>query len=244
MQRSGSKFLNLIVILFFFSLEAHAQVYAHRLAVADSLFRSKRYVESFEQYENVLKQKQYTPAMLLKMAYIQEGSNHIGKAMYYLNLYFIASNDKSALVKMEQMAAKFNLKGYDATDTDWFLTFYRDYYQQLTVGLATVLIFFISLIFYTKVKLKRRPIATSIFFLVFLAAFFIHINFGGSRNQAIVLQSNTYVMEGPSAGAPVADVIDEGNRVAIQGATDVWLKINWNGNEAYVKNNTVEPVHL
>ena len=42
--------------------------------------------------------------MLLKMAYIQEGLNHVGQALYYLNLYYLASKDKSVLGKMEELA--------------------------------------------------------------------------------------------------------------------------------------------
>ena len=46
-------------------------------------------------------------------------------------------------------------------------------------------------------------------------------------------------MEGPSAGAEVLDVIGKGNKVTIDKQTDVWLKIEWNGQSGYVKNNNV-----
>src|SRR3954471_13835099 len=112
-QCHGLKFL----VMFFASallgpFNAQAQQFSHRLAVADSLFSTKQYTQSLEQYKTVLDQRQYTPAMLLKMAYIQEGLSNIGPSMYYLNLYFLSSNDKSALKKMEDMATKYNLKGY------------------------------------------------------------------------------------------------------------------------------------
>ena len=221
-----------------------AQASPHRLIVADSLFQAKRYVESFEHYQNILGQNQYTPAMLLKMAYIQEGLNHIGQAMYYLNLYFIASNDKSALGKMEQMATKFNLQGYEATDADQFLSFYHDYFFQITLFLIALSILIMGMIFYTKVKLNRKPIASGIFLLVMLIVFFVHTNYGGRITEAIVSQQNTYVMKGPSAGAPVVEIIDEGHRVEILGKNDVWLKILWNDEIVYVKDGVLLPVRL
>ena len=240
------KFLALIPILFFFSSfqNTYAQSAHHRLVVADSLFKGKRYTQSFEQYQNILEQKEYSAAMLLKMAYIQEGLGHIGKAMYYLNLYFIASNDKSALNKMEQMAEKFHLEGYKATDADHALSFYHDHYAKMSILLVVPSIFMMSLIFYSKVKLHRKPIASGIVLVLVLAAFFFHINFGINMTEAIVSQSNTYVMKGPSAGAPVVAIIDEGNRVNVLGKKDVWLKIRWNDEIVYVKNSALLPVRL
>lgn len=223
---------------------ASAQVSNHRLAMADSLFKAKQYTQSFELYQSVLEQKQYSPAMLLKMAYIQEGLNNTGQAMYYLNLYFVASNDKSVLTKMDQMAKKFNLHGYEETDADWMFSFYHDYYFPITIFIIALSLLSMSLIFYTKIKLRQRPIASSVFLVVVLAGFFVHINFGKNISEAIVFQQNTYVMSGPSAGAPIVDVIDEGNRVEIIGKNDVWLKVRWNDEDAYVKNDALMKVEL
>ena len=79
--------------------------------------------------------------MLLKMAFIQEGLNHIGKAMYYLNLYYLASRDKTAIEKMEELATKDNLEGYKTTDKDHFLSFYQDYHLMLSFALSAIAIF-------------------------------------------------------------------------------------------------------
>ncbi|MBK7650109.1 MAG: hypothetical protein IPJ20_04215 [Flammeovirgaceae bacterium] len=48
----------------------------------------------------------YTPAMLLKMAYIQEGLGRISQSIYYLQLYYKATNDEQALSKIEELATK------------------------------------------------------------------------------------------------------------------------------------------
>jgi len=72
----------------------------------------------------------------------------------------------------------------------------------------------------------------------------IHINVGKNISEAVILQQNTYVMSGPSAGAPVVEVIDEGNRVEIIGKKDVWLKVLWKDEEAYVKNNSLVRIEL
>jgi hypothetical protein len=241
------KFLNILIaiaVLFLSYTPVKAQASSHRLAVADSLFRGKQYVQSFEYYKSILDQQQYSPALLLKMVYIQEGLNNIGQAMYYLNLYHLASNDKSALDKMEQMATKFNLRGYTATDADRFLSFYHDYYFQITLFVFALAVLGISLVFHTKIKRHKRPIASGIFLVVILIGFFVHINFGKNISEGIITHQNTYVMQGPSAGASVIDIITEGHRVEVLGKNDVWLKIRWNDNTAFVKNNTLLKVEL
>src|SRR5688500_5325176 len=118
-QRPYLKFLPVFMILSFSAFQSSSAQTSHfRLQTADSLFQAKRYTQSLEHYEEILRQKQYTPAMLLKMAYVYEGLNQIGSAMYYLCRYHIATNDKTVLAKMDELATKYNLEGYETTDTD------------------------------------------------------------------------------------------------------------------------------
>ena len=92
-----------------------AQSHTAELKKADSLFQAKQYTQSFELYTSVLKEKQYSPAMLLKMAYIQEGLGHTSMSLYYLHLYYLASHDDQALTKMEEIASKNGLEGYQSS---------------------------------------------------------------------------------------------------------------------------------
>src|SRR5687768_16146486 len=110
MQRGYLKIVACIILITTFQT-AFSQTSSFRLKTADSLFQAKRYTQSFEHYETILKQNQYTPSMLLKMAFIQEGLLHTGRAMYYLNLYYLSTNDKTALEKMNELATKYNLEG-------------------------------------------------------------------------------------------------------------------------------------
>jgi hypothetical protein len=244
MQWSHLKIITFTVILCCNFSISFSQVSKHRLAVADSLFKTKRYTQSYVQYQSILAQKQYTPAMLLKMAYIQEGLNNIGNAMYYLNLYFLASNDKTVLTKMETMATKYNLEGYETSDADTFLTFYHDHHFYISILLGALCCFMLSLIIYTKRKTKKRPIGSAIVTFIFLVMLFAHLNFGERITTGIIAQPDTFVMEGPSAGAPITEVLNEGHRVEILGAQDVWLKVLWNDKVAFIKSNNVLTIAL
>lgn len=238
-----------ILLIFFGGLlaapsSALAQTAGYRLKTADSLFTAKRYTQSFEQYESILKQRQYTPAMLLKMAYIQEGLNHIGRAMYYLNLYYLASRDKTAMYKMEELADKYRLSGYANTDGSRVLSLYHDYYQYITITLAALILLLLSFAFNISVRRKKRPVATLVCMTVLLLGFGGHLYIGDRVEEAIITSPHAYLMNGPSAGATVLDVVGDGHRVEVIGRRDVWLKIQWDNVTGYVRDNSLQAVEL
>jgi len=230
-------------MVFIASSGLRAQISKYRLKEADSLYQQKKYTQSIEHYQTILAQQEYTPAMLLRMAHIKEGLNQIGEALYYLNLYYLASNDKSALVKMEELATRYRLEGYETTDTDRMLSFYRDYHFYITLALAAVVLFLVSLAFSIK-RQGQRPVASGVFTVLILMTLFFHVNWGGRISLGIVGSPNTFLMDGPSPGASVVEVINGGHRVEIVGKKDVWLQVLWNGEIAYIKENKLLPVRL
>jgi hypothetical protein len=239
MQRRVIKNVIILVISFFgVAGVGQAQVLGFRLKQADSLFQAKRYVQSLEHYQTILEQKQYTPAMLLKMAFIHEGLGHIGSALYCLNLYYLGTHDQAAVEKMEELAAKFNLTGYEYSDRNKIFSFYQQYTQYISFAIVAVSIFLMSAALFLKRK-KQSVIFPSAILVVVLIAFFAHINMGAVLSSGIVSHPHTYVMSGPSSGADVIAVIDEGHRFDVMGKKDVWLKIQWNGETAFVKENNL-----
>lgn len=244
MQRLFLKFTPLILAALCIHCPSVAQTSGFRLKTADSLFQAKRYTQSLEHYEEILRQHQYTPAMLLKMAYIHEGLNHIGEAMYYLNLYDIATQDKSVVSKMNELATKYDLEGYEVTDSDRLWSFYLNYHLYISIALAALMILAFSLVFYTRVKLHRRPVGSVITVAVLAAILFAHQQFGSQRTKAILSDSSTYLMSGPSAGASVIDIVGDGHRVQVVGHKDVWTKIRWEDQIAYVKESSLRALRL
>ena len=245
MQRPFLKILSLLLLLSAYHIPPSvAQISGHRLNTADSLFQAKRYTQSLEHYDEILRQRQYTPAMLLKMAYVHEGLNQIGPAMYYLNLYQIATNDESVTAKMDELATKYNLEGYETTDADRFWSFYIDNHFWITLTLAALTILLVSVMYHTRTKLHTRPIASGIAVVALVVVMIVHQQYGKERTRAIIAEATTYVMDGPSAGASVIDVVKDGHRVEVIGKKDVWMKIRWDDEVAYVKEKAVKAVRL
>jgi hypothetical protein len=245
MQRGYLKFIAGFAIIVTICLQpCFSQVSSFRLKTADSLFQARQFVQSFEHYEQILKQKQYTPAMLLKMAYIQEGLLHTGQSLYYLNLYYESTRDKAALEKMTDLATKYNLEGYETSDSDNFLSFYQDYHLYISLALTALIVLMFSLSAYTRLRLKKKPIASFSILSLLAIMLAVHLYFGDGFKTAIVTNPATYVMSGPSAGSSVLEIIGDGHRVSILGHKDVWLKVSWGGNVGYIKENSLLPVRL
>lgn len=220
-----------------------AQKTAFRLTQADSLYDRKQYTQSLEHYREILAQHEYTPAMLLKMAYIEEGLNHSGKALYYLNLYYLATNDKGTLDKMQELATKFNLDGYETSDADLALSFYHDYHQDISLALGAIALFCLALLFFWKRKGKRSIAAGTVLVFV-LAITIVHVNLGEKISTGIIGEPNTYLLNGPSAGASVVSVVGEGHKFEIIGKVDVWYKVRFNDQTVFVKDHSLLPVRL
>lgn len=215
-----------------------------QLSHADSLFRQKRYTQSFELYNNLFQSKQYTPAMLLKMAYIQEGLNSISQSAYYLNLYYLASQDDTAPHKLAELADKYRLEGYTTSEVDKVLSTYHQYSNRIAIGLIAVSIFLLILISVQRLRFQAKPYATWAMLLVLSVVILFHLNFSNRYSKAIIVNNNTYLMDGPSSGASVVGIVRGGHRVNVIGREDVWLEVQWGQSVAYIKETNVLPVKL
>ncbi|MEQ1584730.1 MAG: SH3 domain-containing protein [Cyclobacteriaceae bacterium] len=221
---------------------AKANVASDQLGTADSLFLKKQYTQSFEIYESLHQSGHYSQAMLLKMAFIQEGLGRTSLSLYYLNLYYLASGDTQVLDKLEELATKNRLEGYEHSETTRLLFNLKKYSYYLSATLAAIVIFFIAFLVRFK-KRETRPVAFGILTTIIIAILAIQVNISYDHPSAIVTDS-AYLMSGPSAGANVVTLISEGHKLKITGKKDVWLKVEWLDKEAYVKENQVLRVML
>ena len=233
-----------------FSLAFHAASAANSssapaaIAKADSLYTARQYTQAFTLYQAVFEGGRYTPAMLLRMAYIQEGLDHLGESLYYLNLYFLATNDTQALKKMEELAKKNNLEGYETSESARILAWLQDQYFTIAWTLASLSILLLALTGYQRVKKHGTPSLTGVALVLVLALLFVHINFSLRYERGIIARPMTYLMSGPSSGSSVIAIVGEGHSLAIRGREDVWMKVEWKNEEVYVRGDRIKEVKL
>lgn len=221
-------------IFFSISLLNLSILSASNLDQADSLFEVNKYTEALEIYETIFQEGQASPSMLLKMAFIQEGLENYVDALYYLNLYYERSGNKKALVKMQQIAAANELEGYDFTDQDYMLNIISK--NKLLIQIALLVL---SLLLFAYIIRKFRNNESSRLALIsqafILSILFIFNNEFFSTERAIVLNDHTLLRSAPSAAAEPLESIEKGHRVRVLEQTDVWVKIEWNDQSAYLR---------
>jgi hypothetical protein len=213
------------------------------LKTADSLFKTKQYTQSFDLYHSLFQQKKYSPAMLLKMAYIQEGLGHISQSLYYMNLYYQTTHDEEVLTKIEEVANHYGLDGYTTTPTAKLLAFLEEHFERIAAGLISIIILLFGLAIFQR--RRSKSIFAPVFFEVIFALLLIaHVNFAATPQKGIITQAPAYLMSGPSSGSSVTAIISEGNQLDLLGKEDVWLKMLWGEKEVYVKASAVLPVRF
>jgi len=220
----------------FAALVAGTHTFA-QTATADSLFRHKQYTESLAQYDTLFAHKKYSPAMLLKMAYIEEGLGKIGPTLYYLSLYARATHDAQAREKMEELASKFGLSGYETRDADRLRRWLDKSRGTLQAALAALLLAAAAGV---VVQRRRHQTAWGWTLAVIVTAVALTYLTNAYRNDTVIIGTDqAYLMSGPSAGANVAARVGAGHQLPLLGQEDVWLKVRWMDKVAWVKRGAV-----
>jgi uncharacterized protein YgiM (DUF1202 family) len=176
--------------------------------------------------------------MLLKMAAFSESENDYTLALYYLNLYYLLNPSPEVRQKIEDLAALHNLGGYNFSELDYFLFLYNQYFVYISsfhVGVA-----FLLLLIMVWRRWKGRALMYFPFFLMgFLVAGTFTANFGLLYRRGIVALDQSILMEGPSVAASVEGTLDKGHKVVIKDKTDIWYKVEWQGQEAWVNRKNI-----
>jgi len=215
------------------------------LQQADSLYRAGSFMRSLDQYKGLLQQGKSSPAMLLKMARIEEGRQRPVEAMYYLSLYEAQTGSWQVMNKLEQLAKANGLKGYEITDQYrgiLLLNRYGNVVQAVFLGMVLLGLFVLG---YLRKKQKRIHPVNGILAGVFMVLMLlIQIALYQALPQYAQVENNqTYALEGPSAAAPLAQMLQAGHRVTIVGQEDMWVQIQLDKKTLWVKQKALRPIN-
>ena len=235
MQNMSFKIFGLFALLSLFTLhKIYPQSYEQKLKEADSLFAAARFTDALTLYEDILQASgQFSHQMLLKMAFIQEGLGDYTSSLYYLNLYYNYNPNKKVLKKMEDLASKHKLSGYRYTDLEYFISLYNQYYYSiiyLFLAFAVTYYLYLWLKKLRRRKLGLRPLA----FILMLTTVYILTNYDLIPPKGIISESGTILMTAPSAASDPIALVDKGHRVMVMGKEDVWYRILWESQTAYI----------
>ncbi len=229
----------LIVVLIFLGSFFHSLASKKSQFEGDSLFAQQKYTEAFQVYEGIFQAGQYSESMLLKMAFIKDGLGNFVDALYYLDLYYKTSADRSVVIKIEEISSEKGLAGYSYNDSHFFMALLSKYRVQIQLLLVSIALFLTVYVF-KKRQLKERPITATIFQILTLSSLLLLSNGTYESTYGIISQNSTLLRTGPSAGAEPVQIIDQGHKVTVLDRSEVWTKINWDGEEVYLRNGKIK----
>lgn len=236
MQTLNRKIFNILITLFLLvSQQTHSQNNYILIDKADSLFLKKKFIQSNQIYDELFyKEGHYTPRMLLKMAYINEGLENYAKTLYFLNLYNTINPSKEVLEKMETIAEEYQVKGYEYDDSEYFLLQYYKYYNKIIISfLGFGFIAFIYIVLKRNLPskiVKFRIIIVSIYLLLTIYIIDSHL-----FKKGVVTNSHALLVDSPSAGGNLITHVPEGTRLKIIEKNDIWYKVKWNEKTAFIR---------
>ena len=213
---------------------------AQNLSIADSLFDAGKFTEALEIYQNIQNSQHATPAMLLKMAYINEGLNQYAEALYLLEKYYSITANRKVISKINEIAATNELSGFEYTDLFFLYHLINTYYFELIIGFS-FLLFFAT--FYVVLKRKKYISIPMIGFQLLMISFLvIVVNTPLKKSEAIIIADQSILMSGPSAGSEPLYLIEKGHKVKILEDHLIWVKIDWKNKPAYIRSNRLAKI--
>ena len=231
-----------IVLLAIFSFSNRIISKNLSLNKADSLFNLKIYTEAKLIYDSLYyKENLYSESMLLKMALIEEGLENYEKSIYYLSQYQSINNNESSEIKIQKIANNYNLEGYEKNDFDYLQNILKENRIIIIYSLllSILLIFIINI--YRILKSKKAPTLVLTFYIISIL-FFLIININLPKS-GIVYFENTFIMEKPSSGSNLYQIVKKGDKLKIIGEESVWYKIKINKTEKYIRKKNIKIIN-
>ena len=210
---------------------ALAQTHSQLLQKADSLFAATAYEAALPLYQQVLRRQQvYSERMLWRMAYVQEGLGHYPAALYYLSLAQAHHPRQATWTKMVGLARHYRLTGYpDTWQQQLRITFRRSYYRLLQALLVGAVLGAAVLL------ARRRQRGWWVAYGAYLAGVGLVLNLLAPTRNGLVMRPRAALMAGPSPGATWLTTAAAGDRLLVLGRQDVWYRVQWQGQAAYIR---------
>lgn len=226
-------------VALFWVVTITVQAQTPMLHEADSLFGVGQYNRAKSIYQKSLLQRPYLAKAPLpiyyKLAFIADNQQDYVNSLYYLSKIYRYQPRQSILNKINEIAATYNLQGYEVGNFDFVFLLFRNYASYLILFLLFIGIYAFGVLL-QKTK-QNEPIKSRHKWIVviYLLGLLLLLNLPDSYQLAIINRNPTYLREAPSSASPVVGNIPTGNKVTIIGKEDIWVRIWWKGNDFYIR---------
>lgn len=238
MQNRKPIFLTKLLLFVFILLQCtHSQANNLELFRADSLFDQRSFQEAMVIYKQNYQQGIYSPAMLLKMAFVAEGMKDNESASLYLGKYYDINPDPQIINKIKSLTNQTMLEGYEVSDAERFLLYLSEHERLIILTLTGLVLVSLLLVMLSVYRQKKEAVYWPSLLLVVLV--FLANNFLSPSRSGLITHSPTLILSAPSGAGDLIQRVEPGHRVKIRSTDDIWYEIEWKGEKAYVKQENV-----
>jgi tetratricopeptide (TPR) repeat protein len=233
-------YLKKIIFFLFLNLSflqlAKSQTDVGLLKKADSLYKTENFSTSELIYEQSLsKIKNPSKSLFLKLASLKEKKGDYLKTLYFLNKAYELEPNEKTLAKLNEIATLHELKGYELSDFNFLILFYKQYSGFLVAILLILGIYIFVILFIKKYKNSYIPTNQKAFLIVYLVGVALLMNLPDKYHQGIINHDGVLLRTEPSSAAQIAGEINKGNRLNVIGGNDIWRRVLWNDHLVYLK---------
>jgi len=231
----------IICSLFLFLLTAtigNTQSLEKELVKADSLYEKKQYISAIKIYEKIYNEGNSSPAMLLKLARIEEGIGNLGQSMFYLEKYHQFTKDEKVIDYLKKTVESKKAIGFNYGLTYEADLLYKEWKIHFQLLFSIIIIFGLGMIIKHRNSLQKKK---NYFAMIIIPILFVaSLNNYNGKSEAIVIRSPSYLLEGPSSGANLVEQVSVPAKVQVKDQIDVWSKVIIEEKEAYIKTSRIK----
>lgn len=226
-----------IIFVFLLLISYNSRCNENILFKGDSLFDLKKYNEAKKYYDSLYFDKElYTNSMLLKLAFIENEYGNFEKSIYYLSKYNKEEENEIINQNLIKLVSENDLQTYEKSDFDYLLGIYSTKKHYAVISIVTILLAIFLLNLMRRRKNQKAVYVKTFFTLSVIVLLIINLK---EVKEGIILNENTFIMNNPSSGADVYQIIGKGEKIKIIKETEVWYEVDLDDQKKYIRKKNI-----
>lgn len=231
-----NKFIFLLTLLLGYLQNAYSQIDMKNISYGDQLFKNNHLLQAEKIYTLHRKNSsKNTFEIDRKLAFIAKEKNDWLMELYFLSSMQSKQSKLETAKRLEEIARKRNLIGYELGIVERLKCFYFEYFPYLLLFLLLPALYVAYALIIKKVQNEKIPAYQVISYVSYIFLLFCLTNFPSFYEQGLTSSPKTYMRNFASSSAPVIKMMEKGTRVNYLYITNDWIPCFFEGKLGYIK---------
>jgi len=243
-------------LLLIFLLTTHFFFAQTGFEKGNALYQKGKYEQAISAYESVLSSKQQSAELYFNLGNCYYKLNKVAPAIYNYEKALLLNPEDPEILNNLKFAHKMQIDeikvmpqvGFSKMVHDFTSIFHYNTWAWISVGLATLFLFFFIGYYFSQIALSKRVFFFGMFVLLFLI--FISVssaisekNHYESEKPAIIFAEMVLVKSEPQRASNTVFTLHEGTKVFVLETLDSWKKIQLtDGTEGWIEKTAIKEV--